>query len=254
MNFRILQTSDLDEFQLVRQFLKQGADTSPVSGAEPDFVLVMKGFGGEFAEETVREIKRELPITPILTILGSWCEGEARTGVPLNGVHNVMWYDFLSMAPLEFQAAALGFPTVWALPEGAWPDAMETLAQRRDRVLLPERERRPCRMWIETDDFEQFRLLRDVFRTCFETEVFGRFAGCQPADLGASDFLVCDFPDFTPATQARFLELRTRFPAACSLAFLEFPRAHEWRWIHEHGGMKVFPKPFRIQDLQYFLK
>ena len=251
MNLKILGNYKTDEFQIVMEGLPK---TVVFDAEEPDFVLIFQSFSGERRESEVLEIKRRFPITPILAVLGSWCEGETRTGTPLLGVHNMLWYDFAAMAPLEFEAWKRGLPTVWSLPEGALPDAMEMLTRTRNRTIFENFERKPAKIWIESDDFEQFRLQRDIFHTLFDCETFGRFAGCEDAALTESDILVFDFPDFTPATQARFSELKTRFPKARCVTFLEFPRWNEQRQIQSYGADAVFPKPFRIQDLKFFLK
>ena len=68
---------------------------------DPDFLVLLRSWSGEFSDSWVLELQKKFPLAPILAVLGSWCEGEARTGTPLAGVHSMLWYDFAAMAPLE---------------------------------------------------------------------------------------------------------------------------------------------------------
>ncbi|MDO4576316.1 MAG: hypothetical protein Q4D98_14005 [Planctomycetia bacterium] len=209
----------------------------------PDFVLFFREYPGQYTVAQVAEVKRRFPITPLLSVEASLCEGESRTGKPLAGVHSVMWYDFLAQWPREREAWRTGKPTVWSQPEMAGADTLALAALDRDEVFdVP-----PRTLAISSDDYAYFSFLRDIFRwpRTFWVE--------KEPIFDTPDILFFDFPDFTDATKQHFLEMQTCFPKARWVAFVAFPRIDEWLWLESRGVTGIFPKPFRINDLRYFL-
>ena len=56
----------------------------------PDFIVILSSYSGEYREGDVQKLRAFFPITPLLAILGNWCEGENRTGTPLSGTHSIL--------------------------------------------------------------------------------------------------------------------------------------------------------------------
>ena len=55
-------------------------------------------------------------MSPLLAILGSWCEGETRTGRPLPGVARTYWHQWLSRCGKDLERIAAGECPAWGLP------------------------------------------------------------------------------------------------------------------------------------------
>ncbi|MDO4570568.1 MAG: hypothetical protein Q4D38_09315 [Planctomycetia bacterium] len=253
----------LDEFEWVLDFLARQGETlvceeSAQSLIErvaqealiPRLTLLWRPVPERDQSSEALALKRAFPISPLLSILGSWCEGEGRTGSPEKNASSLMWYDFVTMFPLEKFAWSHDFSSVWNLPESALPDAQIRWALRRSQHLHLE-PIPPCATWVETDDFELFRFFRDALSP---SPTFGSFSTFDELSLCVDDRVrrvVFDCPDWTPATQSCFVEVRARFPRAQVFAFLEFPRSHEWRQLEEFGAARVFPKPFRLDDFYF---
>ena len=224
----------------------------------PLWILLLREAPGAFSQAVVDRWKRRYPVSPILTIQGSWCEGESGAEKPL-GTHLVYWYDFLAMFPREWCACQQGFASVWTLPELCDVDTWALADLRRDETMKKTVESRPKRIAILSDDWDYFALLRDFFvrdgHTVFPAKNLD--AECSNAkslntkslDADAIDVLVYDMPDFREASKARFLQWCEQFSGARRIVTLEFPRWTEWRWLEEQGVV-VFPKPFRWTDLR----
>jgi hypothetical protein len=45
-------------------------------------------------QQAIDRLYREAPLTRVIAVSGTWCEGELRTGKPLHGVIRIYWYDF----------------------------------------------------------------------------------------------------------------------------------------------------------------
>jgi hypothetical protein len=51
--------------------------------------------GDDQQQQAIDRLYREAPLTRVIAVVGTWCEGELRTGKPLHGVIRSYWYDFL---------------------------------------------------------------------------------------------------------------------------------------------------------------
>jgi hypothetical protein len=79
-----------DAVELLRRDAKLvGGDEAPA-----EVVIVAQSRPDAICRQPIEQFSRAEPLAGIVTLLGSWCEGEARTGRPWLGVHRVYWYDF----------------------------------------------------------------------------------------------------------------------------------------------------------------
>ena len=241
---------------------EQAASTAQLQTLEPlAWILLLRSYPGEFAQSVVNQLKRQFPITPILTIQGSWCEGEAPLQKP-TGTHLVYWYDFLTMFPQEWKALQDGQSSVWATPELGDTDAWITTAQRRETQTAEPRESRQRELTVAvfSEDYDLYTVLREQFLRDLVLAGNVRVFSANPAfhEAGISTFqnvdvLFCDMPDMGEASCAQFQRLCEAFPEAKRVAMLEFPRWNEWQWLEEHGAL-VLPKPFRWTDLREVMR
>ncbi len=254
---------------------KSGENHIPEEGAmqepdlSPDFIVLLSSFSGEFRDGDVQALRSFFPITPVLTILGNWCDGEARTGTPLVGTHSILWYDFVAKAPVEWTSFENNLPTIWSISALSLPEQRALFEQNREErfksLLYQNRNHRPAQnevgFYIDTCDSAQFSLLRDIIQ---RDEIFGNCAKImgrnndpdpQNAEAdGSVKFLLFDFPDLNDATRKHFYELANRFPKAVWIAFTESPHPDGWRFLRHCGVRAIFSKPFRIMDLRFFCR
>lgn len=271
------------------------------SGADfyPALILLLRSWSGEFSNAQVLALRQRFPLAPILAILGSWCEGEARNGSPLSGVHALSWFDFCAMSPLETFALENGWASVWSLPPEALPEQrglFEILREEKQKIAnvkngfkaeksldaknegkaekslnagnSPSAEASSSlEIRIESDDFDQFIFLRDFCLRTFSNGVSCRIRGSWLNDplpaieekmkndrqkMKRPDFVFFDFPDFSQATIQKLYAIKKHFSQSIVVAFTEFPRVEEWRFLKKNGVHAMFPKPFRLADLEFF--
>ncbi len=48
----------------------------------PDVIVVAQAFPGQFSHEAIDRLRRLAPLARVVGLMGSWCEGEMRTGSP----------------------------------------------------------------------------------------------------------------------------------------------------------------------------
>ena len=65
------------------------ADTSRFS-----LIVVAQARPNQFDQSSLDAIVANNPQTPVVLLLGTWCEGERRSGQPVAGVHRVYWHQW----------------------------------------------------------------------------------------------------------------------------------------------------------------
>ena len=132
-----------------------------------DVILILQSYTGEHQLSVLERIRRNYPITPVVAVLGSWCEGELRTGWPLAGVHRVYGNDWVTQGENEFFSLASGKFSMFGLPP----------TYKEDEILLEQIKRTPGptlpanrQCWIFTcrsisrPDFGMSRMLQTWMR------------------------------------------------------------------------------------------
>jgi|GEM_PF-3233289 len=247
----------------------------------PDLIFILRSWSGEYSNSQIQTLRKRFPLTPLLAVLGSWCEGEARNGIPLSGIHSISWFELCAMFPLESFALKQNWASIWSLPPETLPEQKILFEIQREEkqknfrftqkrgsaddfenlTLLPS-----LNIQIESDDFDQFILLRDFSLRTFSSAKTVRVFSSWQNDLWLSteedknnrkklentDFIFFDFPDFSQMTIQKFHAIKNRFPTSIFIAFTEFPRAEEWLFLKKNGVHAMFPKPFRIADLAFY--
>src|SRR5687768_7503620 len=59
----------------------------------PELILLAQSHPGSDDQAHVERLHRVAPLTRLIVVAGSWCEGELRTGRPLAGVIRLYWYE-----------------------------------------------------------------------------------------------------------------------------------------------------------------
>jgi hypothetical protein len=60
----------------------------------PELIVVAQSRPGEIGSREIERLRRRSPLAGVVALLGSWCEGETRTGRPWPGLERVYWYEF----------------------------------------------------------------------------------------------------------------------------------------------------------------
>jgi hypothetical protein len=64
----------------------------------------------------VEQLRRLAPLTRLVVVAGSWCEGEFRTGRPLTGVIRLYWYEFATWWRAALRRLEGGESPPWSVP------------------------------------------------------------------------------------------------------------------------------------------
>lgn len=238
----------------VVQSLGDALEIIDASAAPPELILLAQPRPGTESQEDVERLRRVAPLTRIVIVAGSWCEGELRTGQPLAGVVRLYWYEFPAWWRAAATALSRGECPPWSAPiddvrsgqlaDSAAPPAAQTayewLYDRRiviDAVDCATYEaiaaavEGPRYQWRQRNR----RLDRPTPNRTSETPAAGVWDGGQLSDLEQRQL-------------AEFCqELGEHTPV---LVLLDFPRAEHLLIIEAAGAAALMAKPYSTVLLQ----
>lgn len=82
----------------------------------PELVLLAQSHPGADDQTDVERLRKLAPLTRVIVIAGSWCEGELRTGRPLTGVVRLYWYEFAAWWQAALRRLDDGETPPWTEP------------------------------------------------------------------------------------------------------------------------------------------
>jgi hypothetical protein len=112
---RLVGDVDHRDFRDVIRVLNADAQLA-VNACSPELAIVAQSRPGQISDHEVQRLLHEAPLAGIVGLLGTWCEGETRTGRPWPGVPRIYWYDFTAWWRRQLVLRAAGRCPDWARP------------------------------------------------------------------------------------------------------------------------------------------
>ena len=106
-----------------------------VSSIFPQVIVLAWPCPGAFSASEIGRLRCAAPLARQLAVLGSWCEGEGRSGEVIPGVIRTPWHQWVPTWGRDFQSASIARLPGWSLPETAGDD--ERLLWRMSRPCPP---------------------------------------------------------------------------------------------------------------------
>lgn len=207
----------------------------------PDVIVIAQSFPGQFSAEDIDRLRRRAPLARVLGLLGSWCEGETRTGKPWPAAIRVYWHQWLPRAEQELGQLAAGCSSSWSLP---------LTASEEERFLaLAEQPvaRRAGRVAIAAAQWETCDWLAGVCRYRGYTTTWLR----PPYEHVEDEVDVAIF-DTTECQGEELNDLRrlvAQLQPAPVVALLDFPRVEDRDRVLAAGAVAMLSKPLLVEDL-----
>jgi hypothetical protein len=85
----------------------------------PDVIVVAQAFPGQFSLSAIASLRRLAPLAPVVGLMGSWCEGEMRSGSPWPGTVRTYWHQWTARCDRQLRCMAGGECCSWTLPPTA---------------------------------------------------------------------------------------------------------------------------------------
>jgi CheY-like chemotaxis protein len=251
----VLITGDYDycDFRAAVSWLAEHTDLAPEPTLEqcsrrledsvpPELVVIAQSRPGQFSRSQIEQLHGKSPLTRLVALLGSWCEGEPRSGNPWPGVVRVYWHQWKTrVVPGFLRELDFDGKCAWQLPRTA--SAGEQFAH----VLRRRWPQRQGLVAISARCAHTFHGLRDVCSVAGFSTVWLTPANTpQVSGISAAlwDSISCE-----PGEAAHLTELAAGLQPAPVIAVLDFVRRQDHENALAAGASAVIAKPFLMNDL-----
>ena len=223
-----------------------GDDDESTSGRlNPDVIVVAQSRPGQISPPQVERLHTASPLSRLVALVGSWCEGELRSGRPSTGVIRILWHQWQPRLIPFLQPGSAPVPGTWRMPRTA------SLDEQLAATVGPVWPRREGLVAIHADARETFLALSDA---CHE----GGYATVwYPAEQAVTaSGVVAALADSVSgdAREVRFLRhVVQRHRPAPVIALLDFVRRQDYDLAKAEGVSAVLAKPLLVYDLLWHL-
>ncbi len=211
------------------------------SSAAFDIIVLAQAYPGEFSPAAVERLRQLAPLARMVALLGSWCEGEMRSGKPWPAAVRTYWHQWPARADLELRRLAAGRDSTWALPatateeERLLADAGQPLPQRHGLIVIYARS-------FVVADWLSAACLRYGHATVWW------HPRRRPQVRGAAA-VVFDGWDCGEEVCRTLRQVAAAMAPAPLVALLDFPRIEDIERARDAGAAAVLSKPLHLQDL-----
>jgi hypothetical protein len=207
----------------------------------PDLIVVAQAFPGQFSQHHVDRLRRSAPLARVLGLLGSWCEGEIRTGKPWPGAIRIYWHQWPARCDRELGRIRRGEPSVWGLPATATEEerllhGADSPAPKRQGLIAIYARRPEMQDWLS-----------DAFRSRGWSTVWLRPP--YPARVEGATAAVFDGSDCRGEELRQLEYLAATLRQVPTIALLDFPRIEDRDRALAAGAAAVVSKPLDLEDL-----
>jgi DNA-binding NarL/FixJ family response regulator len=232
--------------------LQQAADVDSAAAilADPqataDVVVMAQAYPGQFSHADIQRLRDLAPLARIVALLGSWCEGEMRTGKPWPATVRTYWHQWPACAELELRRLAEGRCSAWALPvtatdeERLLADAEQPLPSGRGLIGIYSRN---CAMadWLTAS-----------CQRCGYSTVWLRPP--RRAQVRGATAVIYDGSGEWGEEYDELRQLVASLAPAPVIVLLDCPRIDDYDRARAAGAAAVLSKPLRLADLFWQLR
>lgn len=207
----------------------------------PEVIVLVEARPGEIAQAAVDRLRRLAPLARIVGLLGSWCEGETRTGRPWPGVIRLYWHQWRPRARLALEQLAAAGCSPWALPATATDE---------ERLLCAAERPLPTRaglVAVHTASFETAEFLLDACGRCGYAPVWVRPG--QALRMRGAAAGIFDVRELDAREQDRLRAFADALRPAPVVLLMDFPRIDDFLAASAAGAAAVLSKPLTLDDL-----
>ncbi|MEN6405836.1 MAG: hypothetical protein ABFC77_05125 [Thermoguttaceae bacterium] len=225
----------------------------------PDLIVAAQAFPDQISHAAIARLRRLAPLARVVGLLGSWCEGEMRTGSPWPGAVRVYGHQWASRAGRQLQRMASGKSCAWSLPPTATEE--ERLLADADPATTPTDSKKSGGLATTPTDSKKSGGLvlihsrspemAEWLSTMCRSRGYATLWRREPAStytdgVRAAIFDADRFGDASCAELRRLVESVRPSPV---VALMTFPRAEDRRRAMQAGATAIVSKPFVLEDL-----
>ena len=249
----VVGSTDRSEFREARAVLDALGQVAATADAESacsaleagrltaDLIVVAQAYPGQFSTEAVDRLRCLAPLARVVGLLGSWCEGETRSGQPWPAAVRIYWHQWPAQAGQEIARLRAGTCSAWSLP---------ITASEEERLLLLAEEpvaKREGLIALSTPDFEMHDWLQAA---CVQRGYATMWVlPHRPVSTEQVTAAIFDGNECRGEEQASLERLAAALGPVPIVALLDFPRIDGRDRALAAGAQAVLSKPLLIDDL-----
>ena len=215
---------------------------SPRTTDVPHRIVLAAAYPGQFHDVDISRLRCLAPLARIINVVGSWCEGEPRSGTPNAAVSRIYWHQFAARMATASMAAQQGQTSFWSQPA----TATEAEAIQRESSLPLTNP--PRFVVIHSAQRCSSACLADLCRSVDVPAVVVN-PDDGPFKIIGAGAGIFDSRHFQRTEQRELSRLVARISPAPAYLLANFPRQQDVRRAHACGASGVISKPFRVADL-----
>ncbi|MBM3999868.1 MAG: hypothetical protein FJ297_10075 [Planctomycetes bacterium] len=212
-----------------------------LEGRPVDLLVLAQSRPGQVDADALARLHRAFPLARVVGLLGSWCEGETRSGTPWPGVPRLAWHQFVTRLEREWLAPS-GPLATWSLPR---------TATNADRLAASRATHRPIGSRglavVRASQFAVYEGLDASLRSDGWSTVW--WAPHSPLQRVRADALVWDLATIGNGELDAFRMARRMLDDAPAIVIAGFPRLDDHQAFSEAGAASVIAKPYELDDL-----
>ncbi|MCE9554290.1 MAG: hypothetical protein K8T91_13065 [Planctomycetes bacterium] len=197
-----------------------------------DAIVLAWPYPGAFSAWEIHRLRRAAPLARQLAVLGSWCEGEGRSGEIIPGLIRTVWHQWTASWAAEFQARNMKQLPSWCLPETTGDE---------ERLLARSTRHRPPSSGLIAIASRQFETAELYSAVCGKQgySTVWLSGGEDLVRIGRPTAIVWD----GDANRLSELSEMHHQSSAPMVALIDFPRADDVRRATEAGAVAVLGRP-----------
>ncbi len=198
---------------------------------DPDLILLVASRPGRFSAAEVEAVHRRAPLARLVALLGSWCEGEVRSGRPWPGVTRIYAHQWQARLPRELET---------------WQPRTATEIDRLMNVRPSNKSQRQL-IGIAAAQRSMFDALAAACHSFGQDAVW--LLPNLPPPVQRVDAVIADATLDLPTELAHLNELREQLHKPPALLLLNCPRQSDIEQASQAGAAAILAKPYLLADL-----
>jgi AmiR/NasT family two-component response regulator len=209
-------------------------------GEPVDLIVVAQARPSQFPLAEIDALRQAAPLAPIVALLGSWCEGEMRSGSPWPGVVRVHWHQWREWFRQGLAKFSRGEQSAWSQP-------MTATAEERLLSLKAVRTDTSAVVAVISEHLEMADWLAAACRNRGASVITLNHIPCSPIDGVA--IVLWDVGLLSPLLVSQQQTVAAQFPRSRIIVLADFPRSEEVDRLIDAGAAAVLSKPLLVNDL-----
>lgn len=215
-------------------------------GFAPAVIILAERWPGEFAASHVDALRRAVPLARFVTVLGTWLEGETRTGRPRAGSLRVYWHRWAEFSP-ALEARSPDSASAWSFPSTSSDDERLLSAYEIEPATSSVSRSQSLLIAIVARERDAFGSLADICGDRGWQTVWLR--NLETETSLHPDAILLDAATTSENELSRVVRLHVSIGRAPIVAIVGFPRFEDVSRWKAAGAATVVSKPFRAHVL-----